>query len=90
MESTTMKILDENKNLIECEILFTFDCAALGKSYLAYKCNKEGKEKEILVANYDPNSELNKLEPVTDQKELMMVYDVLGEIMEDYEDSQHE
>lgn len=84
MENTVVKILDDNGNLVEHNILFTFECEELGKSYIAYDGNPVGKEddKVICVASYDPNVDLNKLEPVTDPEELKMVNDVINQIME--------
>lgn len=79
-EKTTIKILDENGNLIERNILFTFECEELGKNYIAYEGNNN---QEICVASYDSNVDLNKLEPVTDEEELKMVNDVLNQIMEE-------
>ena len=83
MEDTVVKILDENCNLIEHNILFTFECEELGKSYIAYDGIGEKGEQLICVASYDPNVDLNKLEPVSDQEELKMVNDVISQIMED-------
>ena len=85
MENTVVKILDDNGNLVEHNILFTFECEELGKSYIAYDGNAIGSvgEQTICVASYDPNVDLNKLEPVTDPEELKMVNDVINQIMED-------
>ena len=85
MENTVVKILDDNGNLVEHNILFTFECEELGKSYIAYDGNPAGKEGEqiICVASYDPEVDLNKLEPVTEPEELKMVNDVINQIMED-------
>ena len=85
MEKTTIKILDDNGNLIEHDVLFTFECEELGKNYIAYDANKKEKDgrQVICVASYDPNMDLNKLEPVTDPEELKMVNDVLNQILED-------
>ena len=85
MENTIVKILDENGNLVEHNILFTFECEELGKNYIAYdgNVNNESNEQIICVASYDPNVDLNKLEPVTDPEELKMVDDVINQIMED-------
>lgn len=75
-----IKILDDNGNLVEHKILFTFECEELGKNYIAY----EGKNAEdICVASYNPEVDLNKFEPVTDEEELKMVNDVLNQIMQD-------
>ena len=79
MEELKIKLLDESGNLVEHKILFTFECEELGKSYIAY----EGKlQNEICVASYNPEEDLNKLEPLTDPEELKMVQDVLNQIME--------
>ena len=85
MENATIKILDDSGNLVEHNILFTFECEELGKNYIAYDGNEKGKDgaQVICVASYDPNVDLNKLEPVTDAEELKMVNDVLNQIMED-------
>lgn len=85
MENTIIKILDDNGNLVEHNILFTFECEELGKNYIAYDGNAIGSDEEqvICVASYDPNVDLNKLEPVTESEELKMVNDVINQIMED-------
>lgn len=79
-ENATIKILDETGNLIERNILFTFESEELGKNYIAYEGNVK---QEICVASYDSNFDLNKLEPVTNEEELKMVNDVLNQIMEE-------
>jgi uncharacterized protein YrzB (UPF0473 family) len=85
MESTVVKILDDNGNLVEHNILFTFECEELGKNYIAYDGNSIGSvgKPTICVVSYDPNVDLNKLEPVTDSEELKMVNDVINQIVED-------
>lgn len=83
MENNKIKILDDNGNLIEREILFTFECEELGKNYIAYNDANNDMNQVICVASYDPDVELNKLEPITDPEELKMVNDVLNEIIED-------
>lgn len=80
MENAVIKILDENGNLVEHKILFTFECEELNKSYIAYQGLTE---QDICVASYNPDSDLNKLQPVTNEEELKMVNDVLNQIMED-------
>lgn len=85
MGKTVVKILDDNGNLIEHNILFTFECEELGKNYIAYDGSVKGKDgvQTICVASYDPEADLNKLEPVIDSEELKMVNDVINQIMED-------
>ena len=85
MKENTFKMVTEDGQEITCNVLFTFDSEETGKSYIAYDGNPAGKEVEqiICVASYDPNVDLNKLEPVTDSEELKMVNDVISQIMED-------
>lgn len=80
MDNLTIKILDDNGKLVEHKILFTFECEELGKNYIAYE---DSSKEEICVASYDPELDLNKLEPITDPEELKMAQDVLNQIMED-------
>lgn len=80
MEDLKIKILDESGKLVEHKILFTFECEELGKNYIAYE---DVEKEQICVGSYDPELDLNKLEPVTDPEELKMVEDVLNQIMED-------
>lgn len=83
MESTTIKILDANGNSIERKILFTFECDELKKNYIAYDNGLKDNKQEICVVSYNPEADLNSLEPVVDPEELKMVNDVLNQIMED-------
>lgn len=85
MENTIIKILNESGNLEEHKILFTFECEELNKNYIAYEGNTLSEEENgiVCVASYDPEVDLNCLEPVTDPEELKMVEDVLNQIMED-------
>ena len=77
-ERITIKILDEQRNLIERKILFTFECEELGKNYIAYEGNADH---EICVVSSKSNFDLSNLEPITDPEELKMVQDVLNKIM---------
>lgn len=79
MEELKIKLLEESGKLVEHKLLFTFECEELGKSYIAYEGNSQ---EEICVASYNPEEDLNKLEPVTDPEELKMAQDVLNEILE--------
>ena len=83
MESTTIKIMDENGTMLEHKILFTFECEELGKNYIAYENGMKDNKQEICVVSYNPEVDLNSVEPVVDSEELKMVNDVLNQIMED-------
>lgn len=79
MDNLRVKIMDEQGNLVERKILFTFECEELGKNYIAYEGNNP---QEVCVVSYNPEVDLNKFEPVTDTEELKMVNDILNEIIE--------
>lgn len=73
-------IIEKDGKSIECEILFTFDSEDTLKSYVGYTDNTIGsnERKNIYVSAYNPLS--NKLENVTDEKELEMIQDVLNKL----------
>lgn len=79
-------IIKDDKE-VECEILISFDCEELGKSYLAftdYSFDEDGRQ-NIYFASYYPdvdyeNLEYNKLEPVTSPQEIEMLREILDNI----------
>lgn len=82
MEENIMKIYESNGEAVDYKILFTFECEELGKSYIAFTKDEVDKDgnKVVFVAYYDPEKELNELEPVEDEDELKMAYEVLMEV----------
>ena len=86
MEDSVMDIDIDNEKLVldvdgkskEYRILFTFD---------SEDTVSEDGRKNIYVSSYNPASDDNVLENITDQKELDMVNDVLKQI---YKDSKQE
>lgn len=77
-------ILKDGKE-IECDVLFTFDCEELSKTYIGYTDNSIDKNgrKRIYVSSYNLISGAGKLEDITDPKELDMVQEVLAQIDEE-------
>ncbi len=82
-------VLDVDGKSKEYRILFTFDSEDTMKSYIGYTDDSvsEDGRKNIYVSSYNPASDDNVLENITDQKELDMVNDVLKQI---YKDSKQE
>ena len=74
--------LEKNGKIIDCDILFTFDCDDTNKSYVGYTDNSlaYNGRKNIFVSSYDPLDITAKLEDITDPKELEMINHVLEEI----------
>lgn len=72
-------IINKNGTSLECDILFTFECAENGKSYIGYTDNSVGENgrKNMYVSSFDPILGYGKLEDITDDDELKMVREVL-------------
>ena len=74
--------LEKDGNVVECDILFTFDSEDTMKSYVGYTDHSVGDDgrKNIYVSSYNPLGTKMELENITDPKELAMINDVLEEI----------
>ncbi len=83
-ENEKITIKKEGKE-VECEVLFTFDCEANGKSYVGYTDHEvdSRNRKNIYVSSYDPVFRFDKLEEVTTEEEKEMIEDVLNQIRKD-------
>ena len=75
-------VMEKDNEVVEYDILFTFDCEENKKSYVGYSDNKltANGRKTIYVSSYNPLSEEVELEDITDPKELDMIQDVLSKI----------
>lgn len=84
MEETIIKIYESDGRAVDYKILFTFECEELNKSYIAFTKDTvdDDGNKIVYVAYYDPEKELNELEPVTDEEEIKMAQDVMNQILE--------
>lgn len=80
-----IKLYGEDGNVREYNVLFTFDCEELGKSYIALE-NINNEEKTIEISYYNPKEEFQKFEPVTNEEELKMAHDVLEQFLESEEE----
>ena len=77
-------IKNDKGEVLECDVLFTFDSEETGKSYIAYTDNTKDENGNIKVyANiYDPNGESLKLEPITTEKEWKAINNILISVQE--------
>ncbi len=75
-------VIEKENEVVEYDILFTFDCEANKKSYVGYSDNKlaTNGRKTIYVSSYNPLSKEVELEDITDPKELEMIQNVLNKI----------
>ena len=77
-------IKNDKGEVMQCDVLFTFDSDETGKSYIAYTDNTKDENGNIKVyANiYDPNGESLKLEPITTDKEWKAINNILISVQE--------
>ena len=78
----TFTLIDKNGRETEYEILFTFDCAKTGNSYIAYTDNSvdEVGNVQVYASIYDQNSAEISLMPIETDKEWKIIEIVLEEI----------
>ena len=76
--------INKNGQEIECDILFTFDCDELSKTYIGYTDNTKNEkgEENIYVSSIDILGDHSKLNDVTTQEEWDMINDVMKELMQ--------
>lgn len=77
--------MEKDGNIIECDILFTFDCEDTMKSYVGYTDNTiaSNGRKNMYVSAFNPFSKKLELENITDERELSMISDVLKQFDEE-------
>ena len=77
-----ISITDQDGNIIECDILFTFDNEENNKSYIVYTNNKVDELGNLMIyANiYDPNSDDGSLEKIETEEEWALIEQLLDGI----------
>lgn len=83
-DESKIYVLDDNNLPKEYDLLFSFECEELNKTYVAYNSEKydEAGNNIIMIASCDPDNKYTRLEPVTDPDELAMANEVLKEVLE--------
>ena len=67
----TFKVSNENGDIVECEILFTFENSKTQKNYIVYTdhtTDQDGKMR-VFAAIYDPNQSEGQLQPIETEEE---------------------
>ncbi|MBQ9019194.1 MAG: DUF1292 domain-containing protein [Bacilli bacterium] len=77
--------IEKDGEIIECDILFTFDSEETNKSYIGYTDNSiaSNGRKNIFISSYNPFDLTQKLENITDDRELSMFQDILKKFDEE-------
>ena len=81
----TFKVINEQGQEIECDILFTFDSEETKKSYIVYTDNSKDEKGNIQVfaSIYDPKQENSKLDPITSEQEWKIIETILNTLQEE-------
>ena len=68
-------IVADDGTEVECEILFTFDWAVTGKSYVVYTDNTEDENgnTQVYASVYDPSGENMTLMPIETEEEWAII-----------------
>ena len=86
MENTkmTFKVMGENGQEIECEVLFTFDSDETKKSYIAYTDNTvdENGNTKVYASIYTPGEDPVNLLPIETDKEWKIIETILNTLQE--------
>lgn len=80
--------LEKDGEIVDCDVLFTFDSEDTMKSYIGYTDHSfsSNGRKNIYVSAYNPLKAKIELEDIVDERELEMVKEVLNQI-DDEEDA---
>lgn len=75
----TFRVSNENGDIIECEILFTFQNTKTEKDYIVYTDHTKDEDGNLRVfaAIYDPNKPEGRLEPIETEEEWGIIQHLL-------------
>ena len=84
-EKMTFKVINDEGQEIECEVLFTFESDETGKNYIVYTDNTQDEEgnTKVYASIYNPEEEETKLIPIETEKEWKIIETILDEIQKE-------
>ena len=88
-EQMKFKVIDDQRNEIECEVLFTFESDETNKNYIVYTDNttdEQGNTK-VYASIYTPDSENLNLTAIETEKEWKIIETILNELQEEVNSS---
>ena len=82
-ERAIMTAINENGDIIDCDVLFTFKNTATNKCYIVYTENTEDEngDTEVFAAIFDPDDKTLQLHPIETDEE----WALLESKLRDYE-----
>lgn len=86
-ENNQFEIMNDEGNIVKCDVLFTFDSDETHKSYVVFTDNTYDEEGcvQIFANTYDPDHLDARLGPIESEKE----WDVIETILETLQESIH-
>ena len=89
-ETMTFKVINDEGQEIECEVLFTFESDETKKNYIVYTDNtvdEEGNTK-VYASIYNPDQDETKLLPIETDKEWKIIETILEELQNETANSE--
>ena len=85
MDKNTFKVINNEKEEVVCNILFTFDSEETKKSYIVYTDNTTDSTGNVQVyaSIFNPNDPNTKLEPIETEKEWKVIETILETLQEE-------
>jgi len=85
MENKTLRVVDEEGNEFDYEIVLTFKSDETSKAYVVYK--EPGDTDEVFAASYDEtDTDGGDLKPIETDEEWDMIEEVLNTFLEEEEE----
>ncbi len=80
-EQAIMTAINENGDIIDCDVLFTFKNTATNKCYIVYTENTEDEngDTEVFAAIFDPDDKTLQLHPIETDEEWALLESKLRE-----------
>ncbi len=86
MDDKTLRVVDEQGNEKDFEIVLTFKSDQTGKSYVVYK--EPGDSDEVFAASYDEKeTDGGDLKPIETDEEFDIIEEVLNTFLEEEDES---
>lgn len=84
-EVLTFKVLNDEGQEVECEVLFTFESNETGKNYIVYTDNTldEDGDTKVYASVYEPEDDDTKLLPIETEKEWEIIQTILEKLQND-------
>lgn len=83
-ENGKFTIINDRGEEVECDVLFTFDSDETKKSYIVYTDNTLDEEQntKVYASIYDPSGQDLSLKPIENEKEWLVIENILSSVQQ--------